>query len=56
MPGQRYRLQYKPTLDATNWTFLGSSVFPTSNTVTASDNLCTNARRFYRVVLFPQAQ
>jgi len=53
LPGQRYRLQYKPTLDATNWTDLGSSVIPTSNTVTALDNLCTNAQRFYRVVLFP---
>jgi len=48
------RDRYKPTLDATNWTDLGSSVIPTSNTVTALDNLCTNAQRFYRVVLFPQ--
>ena len=56
MPGQRYRLQYKSSLAATNWTYLGSSVFPTSNTVTAADNVCTNTQRFYRVVLFPQIQ
>jgi uncharacterized repeat protein (TIGR03803 family) len=56
MPGQRYRLQYKSSLAATNWTYWGSSVFPTSNTVTAADNVCTNTQRFYRVVLFPQIQ
>ncbi len=56
MPGQRYRLQYQSDVAGTNWTFLGSSVFPTSNTVTAFDNICTNSRRFYRVVLFPQIQ
>jgi uncharacterized repeat protein (TIGR03803 family) len=54
MPGQRYRLQYTPSLPATNWPFLGSSIFPTSNRVTVSDNLCTNVQRFYRVVLIPQ--
>ena len=54
MPGQRYRLQYKSTLAATNWTYLGGSVYPTSNTVTATDNVCTNTQRVYRVVLFPQ--
>jgi uncharacterized repeat protein (TIGR03803 family) len=56
MPGQRYRVQYKTNVIATNWTFLGPSVFPTSNAVTAYDNPCTNAQRVYRVVLFPQLQ
>ena len=56
MPGQRYRLQYKSSIATTNWTYLGSSVFPTSNAVTAADNVCTNTQRFYRVVLFPQTQ
>jgi uncharacterized repeat protein (TIGR03803 family) len=56
IPGQRYRLQYKPSLAATNWSFLGSSVFPTGNLVTVSDNVCTNAQKVYRVVLFPQVQ
>jgi uncharacterized repeat protein (TIGR03803 family) len=54
IPGQKYRLQYKPSATASNWTFLGPSVFPTSNAVTAYDNACTNAQRFYRVVLTPQ--
>jgi hypothetical protein len=56
MPGQRYRVQYKTNVIATNWTFLGPSVYPTSNAVTAYDNSCTNAQRVYRVVLFPQLQ
>ena len=54
--GQKYRLQYKPTLASTNWSYLGSSITATGNVVTASDNLCTNAQKFYRVVLFPQVQ
>ena len=36
--------------------YLGSSITATSNAVTASDNICTNAQKFYRVVLFPQVQ
>jgi uncharacterized repeat protein (TIGR03803 family) len=54
-PGQRYRLQYKSSLTATNWANLGGFVSPTSNAFTAFDNVCTNAQRFYRVVLFPQS-
>lgn len=54
MPGQRYRLQCQADATGTNWSYLGSSIFPTSNSVTAYDNACTNLRRFYRVVLFPQ--
>ena len=38
MVGQRYRLQYKPNLTATNWTSLGSSITATSDVVTAADN------------------
>ncbi|HOC54384.1 MAG TPA: immunoglobulin domain-containing protein [Verrucomicrobiota bacterium] len=56
MPGQRYRLQCQADATGTNWSYLGSSIFPTSNSVTAYDNVCTNLHRFYRVVLFPQAQ
>jgi uncharacterized repeat protein (TIGR03803 family) len=56
MPGQRYRLQYSTNLPVKSWSYLGSSVYPTSNTVTAYDNVCTNAERFYRVMLAPQIQ
>ena len=54
--GQSYRLQYKPYLAANNWNYLGGFISATGAVVTASDDLCTNAQRFYRVVLFPQIQ
>jgi len=54
--GQKYRLQYKPALTATNWINLGALVTATNETLTASDPISTNSQRFYRVVLFPQAQ
>jgi uncharacterized repeat protein (TIGR03803 family) len=54
--GQKYRLQYKSSLASTNWSYLGSLVTATGNSVTASDNLCTNAQKFYRAVLYPQVQ
>jgi uncharacterized repeat protein (TIGR03803 family) len=54
--GQKYRLQYKSNWVATNWTSLGSPVIATDTVVSASDNVCTNAQRFYRAVLLPQIQ
>jgi uncharacterized repeat protein (TIGR03803 family) len=51
--GQRYRLQYKPTLAASNWTYQGGFITANSSLASASDNVCTNAQKFYRVVLFP---
>ena len=54
--GQRYRLQYKPNLTSTNWTTLGSAITAAGSIVTASDNICTNAQKFYRVLLTPQVQ
>jgi uncharacterized repeat protein (TIGR03803 family) len=56
LAGQKYRLQYNSNLAVTNWTYLGNLVTATGNLVIASDNVCTNAQRFYRVVLFPQVQ
>ncbi|HVM50572.1 MAG TPA: choice-of-anchor tandem repeat GloVer-containing protein [Candidatus Acidoferrum sp.] len=56
IPGQKYRLQYKSTVTNSTWAPLGPFVFPTSNTVTAYDNPCTNSQRLYRVVLMPQIQ
>ncbi len=54
--GQRYRLQYKTSLAATNWSDLGSFFTATSNTITVSDNSCTNSQKVYRVILYPQVQ
>jgi hypothetical protein len=54
--GQRYRLQYKPSLISTNWTTLGSAITAAGSVVTASDNICTNAQKFYRVLLTPVVQ
>ena len=51
--GQRYRLQYKPALAAPSWTFQGGFITANGSVATASDNVCTNAQKFYRVVLFP---
>ena len=53
VPGQRYRLQSNPTLAASDWTFQGGFITANSSVTTASDNVCTNARKFYRVILFP---
>jgi hypothetical protein len=56
MAGQQYRLQYKPALAATNWTNLGNIITAAGSVLTASDNVCTNAQRFYHVVMFPRIQ
>jgi uncharacterized repeat protein (TIGR03803 family) len=56
MAGQQYRLQYKPALAASNWTYLGNILTANGSVLAASDNVCTNAQRFYRVVMFPQIQ
>ncbi len=52
--GQKYRLQYKPSLTASNWLNLGNLLTASSTVMTATDPIGTNAQRFYRVVLFPQ--
>ena len=51
--GQTYQLQYTSDLNSTNWTDLGSPVLATNGTMSASDNVGTDPRRFYRVVLLP---
>jgi hypothetical protein len=40
-------------LAATDWTFQGGSVTATGSVASVSDNACTKAQKFYRVVLFP---
>ena len=51
--GQRYRLQSNPTLAASDWTFQGGFITANSSVASASDNVCTDTRKFYRIVLFP---
>jgi hypothetical protein len=56
MAGQQYRLQHKPAVAATNWTYLGNLITANGSVATASDNVCTNAQQYYRVVMFPRIQ
>ena len=54
IPGQRYQLQFKSSLAATQWNNLGNPTPATNTTMTASDPINSNTQRFYRVVLVPQ--
>ena len=52
--GSKYQLQYNSDLSPGNWINLGSPVTATGATLSATDPLANNPRRFYRVVLLPQ--
>jgi purine-cytosine permease-like protein len=54
MAAQQYRLQYKPGITATNWTYLGNLLTAAGSIASASDNACISTQRLYRVVMFPQ--
>jgi hypothetical protein len=54
VPGQTYRLQYKPALTATNWIDLLPDITPTGSTATVTDLVGTAAQRFYRILILPQ--
>ena len=47
-----YRVQFKPTLSAINWTNLDGDVTATGNTASKNDIL-TTSNRFYRVQVLP---
>jgi hypothetical protein len=51
--GQTYRLQYKPTLAATNWTDLAPDITATGPFVSAADAIGSAPQRFYRILLLP---
>jgi hypothetical protein len=51
--GQTYRLQYKPTLTATNWTDLAPDITATASTASATDAVGAAPERFYRILLLP---
>jgi hypothetical protein len=51
--GQTYRLQYKPTLSATNWTDLEPDITASGPFMSATDPIGTAPQRFYRILLLP---
>jgi len=51
--GQRYRVQYKPTLAATNWTDLAPDVTATASTLSVADMPGSGSQGYYRVVALP---
>lgn len=53
VPGQSYRLQYKATLAATNWTDLLPDITATGSTASATDAVGSAPQRFYRILVLP---
>jgi hypothetical protein len=53
VPGQNYLLQYKDSLDETNWTSLPPAVSANTPTLQATNTLYNPSNRFYRVTLLP---
>jgi hypothetical protein len=53
IPGQTYRLQYKPTLAATNWTDLLPDITATASTASTTDTVGSDPQRFYRILVLP---
>jgi len=53
VPGQTYRLQYKPDLTATNWTDLVPDITATATSATATDAVGSAPQRFYRILILP---
>ena len=51
--GQTYRLQYKPSLAATNWTDLLPDITATGSTAVATDAVGSAPQRFYRILVLP---
>ncbi|MBK8002103.1 MAG: lamin tail domain-containing protein [Verrucomicrobia bacterium] len=50
LAGKTYRVEFKDSLSAANWTPLGSAILANSDTLTVPDNLGANPQRFYRIV------
>jgi hypothetical protein len=53
IPGQTYRVQYKPTLAAANWTDLLPDITATNSTASTTDAPGSAPQRFYRILLLP---
>ena len=54
LPGLVYQVQYTDTLSPLDWTDLGAAITATNNIMTATDDLTSGSRRFYRVALLFQ--
>jgi hypothetical protein len=53
IPGRIYRVQYKATLAATNWTDLRPDITATASTASTTDAISGAPQRFYRILLLP---
>ncbi len=53
LTGQTYRVQYKPSLAATNWTDLAPDITATTSSASTTDTPGSAPQRFYRVLLLP---
>lgn len=53
IPGRTYRVEYKDSLAATNWTQLGPNRVATGPLLVITDAIAGRPWRFYRVVLLP---
>jgi hypothetical protein len=51
--GQRYRVQYKSSLAATNWTDLAPDVTATGSTISVADAPGSSPQGYYRIVVLP---
>ena len=51
--GALYRVQYKTSLDQTNWTDLPPDIRATTSTLSVTNAIDQAASRFYRVILLP---
>jgi hypothetical protein len=51
--GRTYQVQYSTNLTQTAWSNLSSAIPATNGTLTASDTIGPDTRRFYRVALLP---
>ncbi len=50
IPGKTYRVEYKASLGAQEWTPLGPDQVVNATTLSVTDNIGSNPQRFYRVV------
>lgn len=53
IPGHRYQMQYKDTLNDKAWTDLGQPLTARGNTLSITDELGSTPQRFYRLVVLP---
>jgi len=51
--GQRYRVQYKPNLDTTDWTDLAHDITATGSTISVTDTPTSDSQGYYRIVVLP---